>query len=75
VTEVTEVRTQSGSVEYRRKAAECAQKALACRDRAIRAGFAEAARRWRSLAEKKETTSLPERSGPPYPFVTFKSPA
>jgi hypothetical protein len=46
---------QTGSEEYRRKAAECARKALACREPGIRRGFAEAARRWRNLAQKKET--------------------
>ena len=45
---------QTGSEEYRRKAAECARKALACREPAIRHGYAEAARRWRHLAQKKE---------------------
>jgi hypothetical protein len=42
------------SEEYRRRAAECARKALECREPAIRRGFAEAARRWRNLAQKKE---------------------
>ena len=45
---------QKQSQEYRHKAAECARKALACREPAIRRGFAEAARRWRVLAQKKE---------------------
>jgi hypothetical protein len=45
---------QTGSKECRRKAAECARKALASREPTIRRGFAEAARRWRHLAEKKE---------------------
>jgi hypothetical protein len=51
---------QTGSLEYRHKAAECARKALACREPAIRRGFAEAARRWRNLAEKKETGAISE---------------
>jgi hypothetical protein len=49
---------QTGSQEYRRKAAQCAQKALACREPAIRRGFAEAARRWRNLAQKKEAGAV-----------------
>jgi hypothetical protein len=40
--------------DYRHKAAECARKALACQEPAIRRGFAEAARRWRHLAQRKE---------------------
>jgi hypothetical protein len=44
----------TGSREYRRRAAECARKALACREPVVRRGFAEAARRWRNLAQKKE---------------------
>ena len=39
---------------YRHKAAECARKALACREPTVRRGFAEAARRWRVLAQKNE---------------------
>jgi hypothetical protein len=39
---------------YRHKAAECARKALACREPSVRRGFAEAARRWRVLAQKSE---------------------
>jgi hypothetical protein len=49
---------QTGSEEYRRKAAECARRALACREPAIRRGFAEAARRWRNLAQKKEASQV-----------------
>jgi hypothetical protein len=45
---------QNTSGEYRHKAAECARKAIACREPAIRSGYAEAARKWRNLAEKKE---------------------
>jgi hypothetical protein len=44
----------TGSQECRRKAAECARKALASREPIVRRGFAEAARRWRHLAERKE---------------------
>jgi hypothetical protein len=51
---------QTGSKEYRHKAAECARKALACREPSIRRGFAEAARRWRNLAQKKEASAVPE---------------
>jgi hypothetical protein len=39
---------------YRHKAAECARKALACQEPTVRRGFAEAARRWRVLAQKNE---------------------
>jgi hypothetical protein len=52
--------SQTGSQDYRRKAAECARKALACPEPAIRRGFAEAARRWRNLAQKKETSTASE---------------
>jgi hypothetical protein len=45
---------QERSQEYRHRAAECARKALACREPSIRRGFAEAARRWRVLAQKNE---------------------
>jgi len=45
---------QRQSQDYRHKAAECARKALACPEPSIRRGFAEAARRWRVLAQKKE---------------------
>jgi hypothetical protein len=45
---------QKQSREYRHKAAECARKALAAREPAVRRGFAEAARRWRNLAQKQE---------------------
>jgi hypothetical protein len=45
---------QKESEEYRHKAAECARRALACGEPAIQRGFAEAARRWRHLAERKE---------------------
>ena len=45
---------QKQSQEYRHKAAECARKALAAREPTIRRGFAEAARRWRNLAQKQE---------------------
>jgi hypothetical protein len=45
---------QKQSREYRHKAAECARKALASREPAIHRGFAEAARRWRNLAQKQE---------------------
>jgi hypothetical protein len=40
--------------DYRHRAAECARKALACQEPSIRRGFAEAARRWRNLAQRKE---------------------
>jgi hypothetical protein len=53
---------EAESKEYRRKAAECARKALACREPAIRRGFAEAARRWRKkgkLAPPRPYGSLP----------------
>jgi hypothetical protein len=40
--------------DYRHRAAECARRALACREPSIRRGFAEAARRWRNLAQRKE---------------------
>jgi hypothetical protein len=40
--------------DYRHRAAECARKALACREPSIRRGFAEAARRWRNLAQRRE---------------------
>jgi len=40
--------------EYRHRAAECARKALACREPTIRRSFAEAARRWRNLAQRTE---------------------
>jgi hypothetical protein len=40
--------------DYRHRAAECARKALACREPSIRRGFAEAARRWRNLAQRME---------------------
>jgi hypothetical protein len=52
--------TQKQSQEYRHRAAECARKALACREPAIRRGFAEAARRWRNLAQKNEDSAEPE---------------
>jgi hypothetical protein len=45
---------QKQSREYRHRAAECARKALACREPSIRRSFAEAARRWRVLAQKSE---------------------
>jgi hypothetical protein len=45
---------------YRHKAAECARKALACREPSVRRGFAEAARRWRVLAQKNEDSAEAE---------------
>jgi hypothetical protein len=52
--------TQKQSKEYRHKAAECARKALASREPTIRRGFAEAARRWRNLAQKQEDSAEAE---------------
>jgi hypothetical protein len=49
-----ETEQQKQSQYYRHKAAECARKALACREPTVRRGFAEAARRWRVLAQKNE---------------------
>jgi hypothetical protein len=51
---------QKQSQEYRHRAAECARKALACREPAIRNGFAEAARRWRNLAQRTEDGAVCE---------------
>jgi hypothetical protein len=51
---------QRQSQDYRHKAAECARKALASQEPAIRRGFAEAARRWRVLAQKKEDGATAE---------------
>jgi hypothetical protein len=45
---------------YRHKAAECARKALACREPTVQRGFAEAARRWRNLAQKNEDNAEAE---------------
>lgn len=56
---VSVVQMQKNSEEYRHKAAECARKALACREPAIRRGFAEAARRWRHLAQRMEDENVP----------------
>jgi hypothetical protein len=56
---------QRNSDEYRHKAAECARKALASHERSIRDGYAEAARRWRKLAEKTEASGSSESSPPP----------
>ena len=46
--------------DYRHRAAECARKALACREPSIRSGFAEAARRWRNLAQRREDNAACE---------------
>jgi hypothetical protein len=56
---VSVVQMQKQSEEYRHKAAECARKALACREPAIQRGFAEAARRWRHLAQRTEDENTP----------------
>jgi len=46
--------------DYRHRAAECARKALACQEPTIRRSFAEAARRWRNLAQRQEDASACE---------------
>jgi hypothetical protein len=46
--------------EYRHRAAECARKALACSEPTIRRSFAEAARRWRNLAQRTEDGAASE---------------
>jgi hypothetical protein len=51
---------QKQSEEYRHKAAECARKALASPEPAIKRGFTEAARRWRHLAQRKEDETSPQ---------------
>jgi hypothetical protein len=62
---------QEGSAVYRHKAAECARKALASREPAVRNGYAEAARRWRNLAEKKEGGKVAERNPPTAELILF----
>jgi hypothetical protein len=59
---------QKESLEYRHKAAECARKALACQEPVIRHSFAEAARRWRHLAERKEAAA----ASPPVRVVAIR---
>jgi hypothetical protein len=55
--------------EYRRKAAECARKALASTEAVVRGGYAEAARRWRALADKSEGRALCERKRAPAQLI------
>jgi hypothetical protein len=54
---------QKQSQDYRHRAAECARKALACQEPTVRRGFAEAARRWRNLAQKQEDSAEAEPIG------------
>ncbi len=54
--------------DYRHRAAECARKALACREPSIRSSFAEAARRWRNLAQRREDDAACE----PIKFVALR---
>ncbi|GEM_PF-5593734 len=55
--------------EYRRKAAQCAGKALASREAVVRGAYAEAARRWRALADKCEGRAPGERTPVPAKLV------